>query len=154
MCYMVTHIYLGVDSMAKPKYTIQEQDFSLVSDYIRKRLFDSDGAWIADKIDSENGATYREAEDSFKKCRDCVTLNNWCEIYLTKERWTQLKNALRAARKRERARTDKIDPVVNVSLSRKAWIILRDLAKSENQTLSDYIIQNHKEDWVKLPSDK
>ena len=138
--------------MPRPKYKIQEDDFLQVSQYIKKRFFDSSDAWIEPGICTRGGETLAGAEKAFERCTDSLTLNDWCEKYMNTALWVQLKSALRAARKRNLAKNGANEPVVSVSLSRKSWVILREMAESEGLTMSDFIIKKHGDDWAGLRS--
>ena len=92
-----------------------------------------------------------EAEQQWQTARrDTVTLSHWCQRWLTPDQRRQLQAALRAARKRRRDRTGTRDPAVNVTLSRPAWRILKDLAHQEGLTLSDWLIARHRDEWLQM----
>jgi macrodomain Ter protein organizer (MatP/YcbG family) len=129
-----------VTYMARPRYTVTNEDKTIVEKYIADRLAESPH-WIDNAL----------ARNNFKQAKHSAgTLNSWCEQWLNGEQWRQLKGAVRMARKRQRDKTGDRDPVVNVSLSRPAWRRLRDLAKYEGLTLSAYIESRFKKEWLKL----
>ncbi len=65
------------------------------------------------------------------------------------DQWYQLKNAVRAARKRKAdwGEAASRSPPVNVTLSRQAWMILKDLSKRDGVVLSDFIVNRLREEW-------
>lgn len=82
--------------------------------------------------------------------RDPLTLAQWCAHWLTDAQRQQLQAAVRAARKRRRDQTGHRDPCVNVTLSRRAWLILSDLAQRDGLTLSQWLIQRHDQEWLRM----
>jgi len=84
--------------------------------------------WLADN------RTY-PAKHALSRVRDDANaLNRWCELWLKKAQWTQMKNAIRAARKRSRGVDTK-----TITLTQNAWFILDYHAQKENCTLSEVI---------------
>jgi macrodomain Ter protein organizer (MatP/YcbG family) len=129
-----------VTIMTRPRYTVTNEDKAIVEKYIADRLAEYP-YWVDNVL----------ARSKFNQAkRSAGTLNSWCEQWLDGEQWRQLKGAVRMARKRQRDKTGDRDPVVNVSLSRPAWRMLRDLAKYEGLTLSAFIESRFKKEWLKL----
>jgi len=62
----------------------------------------------------------------------------WCENWLSNDQWHQLRNAVRASRKRRRDRYQDRSPVT-ITLSRRAWEYLSLLARRDDLTLSEYL---------------
>ena len=128
--------------MAKSKYTITQQDKAAATNYLTRKL--DDGYWLTEDLTKNT-----KAEREYKKVmRDHVTLNAWCEKWLDAAQWIQLKNAIRAARRREADL--KRDPSKHITLSHQAWIILRDLSKSDGVTFSEFIEKRFEKEWLKL----
>ena len=128
--------------MARSRFTITRQDKTAALAYITNKL--RDPYWP-----SEDTSRQLKAERKYKdEKRELVTLNEWCEKWLDSRQWTQLKNAIRAARKR--TADMKRDPPKSVTLSRKAWRIISDLAKRDGVTLSALIEDRLGKEWDKL----
>ncbi len=124
--------------MARPRYTLSEGDYPAARAYVQRKLA-TQPYWL-DNL---------QGEDEWAQVkRDPLTLWQWCERWLDEEQWRQLKAALRAARKRRRERSGMRDPAVNVTLSRKAWLILSELARRDKVTLSDWLIRRHHDEWL------
>lgn len=128
--------------MARQRYTITESDRPRAAGYIANRLHD-DSYWLS------AGGNPPEATETFQTAKsDRVTLNAWCEAWLSTDQWTSLKNALRAARKRDKGRSGKSAPPVHVTLSREAWQVLSDLAKRDKVTLSEWLVRRYRDEWA------
>jgi macrodomain Ter protein organizer (MatP/YcbG family) len=121
-------------------FAIAKDDFPTAQAYVQRKLT-TEPFWL-DNL---------EAEQQWQSARrDTVTLGHWCQRWLTPDQRRQLKAALRAARKRRRDRTGTRDPAVNVTLSRPAWRILKDLAQQDGLTLSDWLITRHRDEWLQM----
>jgi macrodomain Ter protein organizer (MatP/YcbG family) len=128
--------------MARSRYTITEPDMPAALVYIRSKL--RDPYWP-----SEDTTAQSKAERGFRTAkRDPVTFNRWCEKNLNTAQWSQLKNAIRAARKRTADLSR--DPPKTVTLSHKAWRIISDLAKRDGVTLSALIEDRLGKEWSNL----
>jgi macrodomain Ter protein organizer (MatP/YcbG family) len=128
--------------MVRSRYTITEPDMAAALAYIGSKLRDP---WWP----SEDTTAQVKAERGFRMAkRDPVTLNRWCEKHLSADQWIQLKNAIRAARKRTADLSR--DPLKSVTLSHKAWQIISDLAKRDGVTLSELIEDRLGKEWGKL----
>ncbi len=126
--------------MPRPRYTLSEGDFLAARAYVQRKLA-TELYWL-DSLQAEG--------EWVQAKRDPLTLQHWCERWLDEAQWRQLKAAVRAARKRRRDRTGTRDPAVNVTLSRRAWLILSALARHDGLTLSDWLIRRHHDEWLKL----
>jgi macrodomain Ter protein organizer (MatP/YcbG family) len=115
---------------------------SAASSYISRKL--QSGYWPSEDVSIET-----KAERAYRKDkRDPITLTKWCEKWLTTAQWTQLKNAIRAARRRQADLTR--DPPKHVTLSHRAWLILHELAERDGVTLSELIENKLEKAWMKL----
>jgi len=112
--------------MARRKYSITASDHWFARRWVEKKIINP--AWL--------GATrtFAAHQDFHKRQEIAEELNTWCELWLSTVEWSQLKNAIRASRKRARGAD-----VVSVTLSRYAWSILDFWAKREHCTLSEVI---------------
>ena len=126
--------------MTQPRYTLSKDDFPATVAYLQRKLA-TQPFWL-DNLQAENEWEHAR--------RDPVTLQRWCERWLSTDQWRALKAAVRAARKRRRDRTGTRHPPVNVTLSRYAWSILSELARHDGLTLSDWLIHRHHDEWLKL----
>ena len=128
--------------MARERYTITDEDLGFAVSYLSRKL--KDGYWLSDDVSRET-----KAERAYEKAkRDGVTLTEWCEEWLSSAQWTQLKNAVRAARRRQADLSR--DPPKHVTLSHRAWLILHELAERDAVTLSELIEKKLEKAWVKL----
>ena len=128
--------------MARERYTITREDWGFAERYLSRKL--QDGYWFSEDVSEET-----KAERADKKAkRDPVTLNKWCEEWLSSEHWTQLKNAIRAARRRKADLTREAPK--HVTLSRRAWSMLHDLAERDGITLSEYLEVKLHKDWINM----
>ena len=128
--------------MARSRFIITRQDKTAALAYISNKL--RDPYWP-----SKDTTRQLKAQRKYETAkRELVTLNEWCEKWLDSRQWTQLKNAIRAARKRTADLSR--DQPKNVTLSRKAWRIISDLAKRDGVTLSALIENRLGKEWDKL----
>lgn len=126
--------------MAKRRYTLSRDDFLAVKAYVQRKLL-TQPYWL-DNL---------QAEGEWAQVKhDPLTLQHWCERWLNEDQWCQLKAAVRAARKRRRDRRGTRHPAVNVTLSRRAWLILSALARRDGLTFSDWLIRRHHDEWLNL----
>lgn len=115
--------------MAREKYNITNHDHWFARRWIEKKL--ENPMWLPDN------RTY-PAKHALSRVKDgAIPLNKWCELWLKKAQWTQMKNAIRAARKRSRGVDTK-----TITLTQNAWFILDYHAQKENCTLSEVIERN------------
>lgn len=112
--------------MSRPRYTITPADASFARRWVESKL--ANPAWLG----SEHA--YRAHQDLDSRQETAAELNAWCELWLDSMQWQQLKNAVRAARRRAR-----VDDMVSVTLSRNAWGILSYWADKDGCTLSEII---------------
>lgn len=125
--------------MARSKFTITRQDKAAALAYISAKL--RDPYWP-----SEDTSRQMKAARKYHPAKgELVTLNAWCEKWLDSAQWTQLKNAIRAARKR--TADLKRDPPKSVTLSHRAWQILSELARHDGLTLSALIEDRLGKEW-------
>jgi macrodomain Ter protein organizer (MatP/YcbG family) len=128
--------------MARERYTITDEDLGFAVSYLSRKL--KDGYWLSDDVSRET-----KAERAYEKAkRDAVTLTEWGEKWLSSSQWTQLKNAVRAARRRQADLSR--DPPKHVTLSHRAWLMLHELAERDGVTLSELIEKKLEKAWVKL----
>ncbi|HKJ83549.1 MAG TPA: hypothetical protein VJ961_05980 [Mariprofundaceae bacterium] len=112
--------------MGRNRYTITASDAWYATRWIEKKL--ENPIWLGET------RTYTAHLDLEQREEDCNSLNEWCELWLSNEQWTQLKNAIRSSRRRAKS-----DDLINVTLSRHSWAILSFWAKRDRCTLSEAI---------------
>ena len=126
--------------MTQPRYTLSQDDVKAVRAYLQRKLA-TQPFWL-DNLQAEG--EWDQAK------RDPLTQALWTHTTLCHDQLSGLKAAVRAARKRRRDRTGTRNPPVNVTLSRRAWSILSELARHDGLTLSDWLIHRHHDEWLKL----
>lgn len=124
--------------MARAPYQVCDRDRQFIVAYLERKLTTAGLFWLSDVHEAR--LQWRSAKG------DTLTLQQWCDDWLSDEQWQQLKAAVRAARRRYHRRDD---PPVNVTLSRLAWMVLSDLARRDGLTLSQWLIEQHYQRWVK-----
>lgn len=116
-------------AMARNKYTITRSDHWFARRWIEGKL--ENPTWLGE------AATYAAQQALEGLDYDAGQLNSWCEAWFSTREWTQMKNAIRAARRRAG------EPAVKtVTLSHNAWFILSHLAERQGCTMSE-IIEQH-----------
>lgn len=126
--------------MSRTPYAITDADLWAARAYLQRKLA-LELFWLESL----------EAHHDFpEQSRDPVTLTQWCERWLDQRQWQQLKTAVRAARQRQRQQRCDDGPPVHVTLSRPAWWVLADLAKRDGVTLSQFIVDQHYQAWLKM----
>ena len=128
--------------MPRERYRITDEDVGFAVRYLSHKL--QIGYWLSDDVSVET-----KAQRAYQKAkRDAVTLTAWGEEWLSGAQWTQLKNAVRAARRRQADLSR--DPPKHVTLSHRAWLILHELAERDGVTLSELIEKKLEKAWVRL----
>ncbi len=112
--------------MARRKYRITAADHWFARRWIKGKL--AHPLWLGEQ------QTWQAQQNFEQLGEDIESLNGWCETWLGSREWTQMKNAIRAARMRAREHETK-----SVTLSRNAWAILDYWAEKEGCTLSEVI---------------
>jgi len=117
--------------MARKRYQVTESDRWFTHRWVEKKL--ENPAWLGEH------RTYK-ASRAFELLKEGMvhnpteSLNRWCETWLHAREWEQLKNAIRASRRRASKPGTK-----TVTLSRNAWSLLNYVATKESCTLSEVI---------------
>lgn len=114
--------------MGRQRYRITSADHWFARRWIEKKL--KNPLWLGET------RTYAASQDWQSQPERVDTINIWCETWLNHNEWIQMKNAIRAARKR----ADN-NEVKNVTLSHYAWSVLSFWAKRDGCTLSEVIEQ-------------
>ncbi len=120
--------------MARQRYKITDSDRWFAHRWVEKKL--KSPVWLGEY------RTYK-ASRAFELLNESgihdptESLNRWCETWLQSREWTQLKNAIRASRRRANMPGTK-----TVTLSHNAWVHLNRLATQEGCTLSE-VIERH-----------
>jgi len=112
--------------MARPKYRITPQDEPFARRWIEKKL--GDPRWLGERA-TEAWREYLKIAPG-----DGEGLTAWGERWMTRRDWTQLKNAVRQARRRARH-----PETVTIQISQYAWRILQFWAKRDRCTFSEVI---------------
>lgn len=120
--------------MARQRYCITPSDRWFAHRWIEKKL--ENPSWLGDYRTFKASRAFEVLGES--KIHDPTdSLNRWCESWLCSEEWIQLKNAIRASRRRATSPGTK-----TVTLSHNAWAILNYIATKEGGTLSE-VIERH-----------
>ncbi len=122
--------------MARPRYKVTGTDFRFA------------WVWLKQKIDSFSiPVNFNiKAKEEFEKIdrgaeKDAEGLNVWCEKWLSSCEWKQLKNVVRAQRKRKRDKLSGQKPV-GIDINRQAYVMLSTIGQRDNITLSK-VIERH-----------
>lgn len=131
--------------MPRPRYRITSQDQYAAAQWIRGRLLE-----FAADFPTGDLTTAGEAQREFEALDrgDPAALQAWADRWLQEREWTQLKNAIRAQRKRERDHYR--DKPKSIVLSHRAWYILSELARRDGVTLSQFIINQHDGELLRM----
>lgn len=117
--------------MARNRYVITDSDHWFACRWVEKKL--KNPSWLGEYRTYKASRALQLLEESEIGNRT-EKLNRWCETWLRSEEWTQLKNAVRASRRRA-----KQPDIKTVTLSRNAWEILTYYADRDGVTLSEVI---------------
>ncbi len=120
--------------MARQRYVISDSDRWFVIRWLEKKL--KNPTWLDEHRTYKAGRAFELIQDSHVQ-HPTDSLNRWCETWLMAAEWTQLKNAVRASRRRA-----KKPEIKTVTLSHNAWSLLNYVANKENCTLSE-VIEHH-----------
>jgi uncharacterized protein len=120
-------------NMGRPKYTITATDVFEAQDYLRDRL-------LTFNIKLDEQVSIRTAQREFEAAIDAKSkverassLNSWCEKFLNTSEWTKLKTCIR----KRRERRSRIGEQRTVSISDKAFKLLKKIAKRDNVTYTE-----------------
>lgn len=130
--------------MADQKYIIRQQDKNAAINFLDHQMA-SNSYWLT------GDDTQRViAELEYRNIKyNSIDLNEWCKKWLNETQWMQLKNAIRIAR--DRIENQKYRPQLKtISLTHNAWQILTELAKHDEATLSEVIINRLGNDLLNL----
>ncbi len=130
------------------KYNVTKSDYIAAKKYLTRKL-NEDFEWFEESPAGKPGSM-TDAKSEFWDTDSTESLNSWAEKWLSTDQWDQLKTAIRAARKRKRDQKDPEGGSKHISLTRKAWVILRDLAKHENMSISAFVVKRLEKEWLKL----
>jgi len=120
--------------MARPKYTITQQDYWDARRYI-------DNGMQRDAISNCDGY------NDFRLADTPERLQAWCDDYLPEATFKKLKSAVLAARKRHRDyRTQRAK--LGIDLDHYAHLRLSAVADELNMTLSEAVVKLEKTYWV------
>lgn len=120
--------------MSRQRYKITESDRWFAHRWIEKKL--ENPAWLGEYRTFKATRAFDLLNES-RIQNPTENLNRWCEAWLKSMEWTQLKNAIRASRRRANKPGTK-----TVTLSHNAWGQLNYIAKREGCTLSE-VIERH-----------
>ena len=134
--------------MARPKYLITECDYPFAHQYLSSKFTEQRGRWFQTTDDHFPPVSVSQLIDTFELVQSVDTLNQWAESHLNRTQWIQLKNAIRARRKRFK-RQGAFAPKT-ITLDHRAWKILSDLSKAEQCTLSELVDKYLQDPWQAL----
>lgn len=120
--------------MSRQRYRITESDRWFAHRWIEKKL--ENPAWLGEYRTFKATRAFDLLNES-RIQNPTENLNRWCEAWLKSMEWTQLKNAIRASRRRANKPGTK-----TVTLSHNAWAQLNYVASKEACTLSE-VIERH-----------
>jgi len=133
------------NNMARARYQITKDDALTAWRWIQKKLNDNPMADLDQAYQAE-----QEFESLKEHWKDPETLNAWAEKWLNSGQWIQLKNSIRAQRKRQRDRTNIDKKPITISLTLKAHLILSTISKHDNVTLSEVIEKRLHKAYLKI----
>jgi len=120
--------------MARQRYSITESDRWFAHRWIEKKL--ENPTWLGENRTFKATRAFDLLNESKIK-NPTENLNRWCESWLQSGEWIQLKNAIRASRRRANSPGTK-----TVTLSHNAWAQLNYVASRDGCTLSE-VIERH-----------
>lgn len=128
--------------MTNQEYIIRQQDKNAAVSFIDD-LIVNNSHWLA--LDEAQRLC---AEREYQNARnDSVILNAWCQKWLNESQWIQLKKAICIARDRIESQKYRTQ-LKTISLTTTAWQILSELAKHDEVTLSEVIINRLGGEWL------
>ncbi len=120
--------------MPRSKYKITSDDVIHAIEYVRSRL----QLFALDLGDASSKTATKEFGDAVEvrsKEERAIRLNAWCEKYLSTKDWTKLKTSIRKRRERKSRKGE----IESVTISTKAYTILRKLSMRDNVTYSEIL---------------
>jgi macrodomain Ter protein organizer (MatP/YcbG family) len=116
-------------------YIIRQQDRNAAVAFIDDQI-SKNPQWL-NEIEAQRIA----AEQEYQEIKaDPTSFNAWCRKWLNETQWAQIKEAICTARDHQQESLKYAQPSKTVSLTHHAWQILSDLARQDDITLSEVII--------------
>jgi len=117
--------------MARQRYTVTDSDRWFTHRWIENKL--KHPSWLGENRTYKASRAFDLINESGIQ-HPTESLNRWCESWLKRDEWKQMKNAIRASRRRANSPETK-----TVTLSHNAWLLLNYVATKEACTLSEAI---------------
>ena len=117
--------------MARQRYKLTDSDRWFAQRWIETKL--ENPVWLGEHRTYKATRSFELLTES-RMGNPTDSLNRWCETWLKSDEWTQLKNAIRASRRRANQPGTK-----TVTLSHNAWALLDFVASRDGCTLSEAI---------------
>jgi len=116
-------------------YIIRQQDINAAITFIDHQLSKNSG-WLV-----ETESLRMVAEQEYHQARiEHANFNAWCQKWLNKSRWAEIKQAIFLARDQQEVKSKYIEPHKMISVTHQAWQILSEIALQDQATLSEVII--------------
>jgi len=128
--------------MTGHSYVIRQQDRNAAVAFIDSQI-SKDPQWLGN-VESQRIIAEREYRDIKA---DPASFNEWCRKWMNETQWTQIKEAISIARE-QKEKLKRVQPDKTISLTHRAWQILSDLARQDDATLSEVIVNRLGRDWV------
>lgn len=128
--------------MAEHSYVIRQQDRDTAVAFIDSQI-SKDPRWFSN-VESQRMVAEREYRDIKA---DPPSFNEWCRKWMNETQWAQIKEAISLAREQKET-LKRVRPDKTISLTHRAWEILSDLARQDDATLSEVIVNRLGRDWV------
>lgn len=137
--------------MARPRYTLTKDDgftaWKWIDTKLRTLTLD-----VSQTTKVSNAA--RKSLNATRFGKNIKALNLWAETYMSSKEWVQLKNVLRAHKKRNKDKLHTNRGSVSTNLTRGAHVILRELAIHYKVTQSEIIVKYLDKEFLKISKQK
>jgi len=137
--------------MPRKPYQITATDYSAAKSYLDKKVLMDQGMWLigcrGDDVQAKNDYPPQNARMSQAASERIDRLNQWCDRYLSPRQWTQLKNAIRSARRKNKPERLRAGATFTVKLTHDAYTYVKTLAAAHEMSISEFLETRLEQEW-------
>jgi len=140
--------------MPRKPYRITTEDYHAAKCYLDKKVLMEQGMWLLgcrqDDVRARSDYPPLQARSPHSSEERLVMLNQWCERYLSERQWTQLKNAIRSARRKNKPERLRAGATFTIKLTYDAYTYVKTLAANEELTISEFLEKRLECEWQEV----
>jgi len=137
--------------MPRQPYQITSTDYPAAKSYLDKKVLMEQGIWLmgclGDDVQARSDYPPLNAQAPQTTTERIDRLNHWCGRYLSVRQWTQLKNAIRSARRKNKPERLRAGATFTVKLTHDAYTYVKTLAAADGLTISEFLEKRLEWEW-------